>query len=398
MATSYLTPGIYVEEVSGGAKPIEAVSTQTAILVGIAPKADAFVYTPQACNSWEDFRRDFCTEDSKGTPLAWAVYGFFGNGGSRCYILNVGTGGTLQGDARKGTGLGVLESYDEPAMIAAPGYTAIADYRSLIDFAEKQGIIAILDGPERIADMKELTDAGTADAAPAEGDGKPKPPKPVGKKPPESNFAACYFPWLVMVDPFDPARRVNVPPSGHMAGLYGLNDSKRGVHKAPANYSVATAIGLTQRISRSEQGVLNPAGINCIRFFADSGIRVWGARTLARDPEWRYVNVRRWFNMCERSIMSGTGWCVFEPNDVCTRASIIRDCREFLKLQKASGALVGASYEQAFFVKCDAENNPPEVVNAGRLIIDIGVAPSKPAEFVIFRIGQWAGGTEVKAA
>src|SRR5262249_6461802 len=146
------------------------------------------------------------------------------------------------------------------------------------------GIIAILDGPERVSDLKELTDASIVDAA---GDGEAgKPPKPAtpggaakgfsGK--PVSDQAALYVPWLVMIDPFS-GEKVNVPPSGHIAGLYGFNDSKRGVFKAPANCELATVIGLSQRFSRAEQGVLNPAGINCIRYFPDGGIRVWGART-----------------------------------------------------------------------------------------------------------------------
>ena len=216
------------------------------------------------------------------------MYGFFANDGSRCYVLNLGIDGTLQGDARKGTGLAVLASYDEPAMICAPGYISAADQRALVDFAKSAGIIAILDGPERVADLKELTDASIVDAAPDGDTGKPpKPPAPGAAKfsgKPVSDQAAIYVPWVVMIDPFS-GDKVNVPPSGHIAGLYGFNDSKRGVFKAPANYELATVIGLSQRFSRAEQGVLNPAGINCIRYFPDNGIRVWGARTLSNDPE-----------------------------------------------------------------------------------------------------------------
>ena len=186
-----------------------------------------------------------------------------------------------------------------------------------------------------------------------------------------------------------------------MAGLYAFNDFQPtgGVHKAPANYGLRGVIGLSEPVTRAEQAVLNAAGVNCIRRFPTSGIRVWGARTLSLvDPEWKYINVRRLFTMIERSCAAGTQWVVFEPNDQITRNSVVRDLRAFLKLQWLQRALVGATPEEAFFVKCDDENNPPEVVDAGRLVVDIGIAPSKPAEFIIFRIGQWSGGTEVQAA
>jgi len=402
----YEVPGIYIEEQSTGTKPIEGVSTTTAAFLGLAPKADAYVNEPKACNSWSDFVRLFMDKDSKGTHLAYAVYGYFSHGARRCYVVNLGKDGTVAGDARKGTGVNALEAFDEPSMIAAPGFTSLADYRALIDHAEKmKDRVAILDGPPSVEDVKELTEVATAGGDAATGDpaaparGRGAAGRSSAKKPPESKYAACYYPWLTVRDPFAQGNvNVDVPPSGHIAGVYAMNDVQRGVHKAPANYPVRGALGLSRRVTPSDQEVLNPAGINCIRFFSDSGIRVWGARTLASDPEWRYVNVRRLFNFIEESISKGTRWVVFEPNDQITRNSIARDCRAFLKLQWIAGALVGATPEQAFFVKCDAENNPPEVVDAGRLVIDIGIAPSKPAEFVIFRIGQWAGGSETQAS
>jgi len=405
---SYETPGIFIEEVSTGAKPIAAVGTSTAAFLGVAPKSGAFKNEPRAINSWTEFCRDFVAPDSAGTDLARAVFGYFMNGGRRCYIVNIGADGTVAGNAREGTGIHTLDSYDEPAVVAAPGYTSPADYAALIEHCERLGDrVAILDGPERVKDVDELTKVGTIELDPAaadptatgtgKGKGKSTEVPSTGKRPRESKYAACYFPWLVVADPFGKGN-VHVPPSGHMAGIYAVNDVQRGVHKAPANYPVRTALGLSQRISNAEQGRLNPAGVNCIRFFTDAGIRVWGARSLAMDSEWRYINVRRLFNMIEKSIAGGTRWVVFEPNDQITRNSIIRDIRAFLKLQWLSGALVGATPEQAFFVKCDAENNPPEVVDAGRLVVDIGISPSKPAEFIVFRIGQWSGGSEVESA
>jgi phage tail sheath protein FI len=328
------------------------------------------------------------------------------NGGGRCYVVNLGKGGTVAGDARKGTGIHALNAYDEPSMILAPGCTEPADYRALIDHAEAhEDRVAILDAPARVDDVKDLTEVATAEPAPAGAPEEPAAARPRGAAPrsksrgaPKSNYAAIYYPWLVIADPFNEGKLVEVPPSGHMAGIYAMNDVRRGVHKAPANYPVRTAINLTRRVTHEEQGVLNDAGINCIRFFRDGGIRVWGARTRAEDPQWRYINVRRLFNMIKETIEEGSNWVVFEPNDTSTRNAVAFNCRAFLTLQWRAGALVGDTPEQAFFVKCDAENNPPEVVDAGRLIIDIGMAPSKPAEFIIFRVSQWRGGTEAQVA
>jgi len=393
---AYDVPGVYVEEVSTGAKPIGAASTSVPALVGLAPRSDRFVNEPRACNYWSEFVRDFMDEDSKGTNLAQAVYGFFQNGGRRCYVLNIGSHGSVAGDARKRTGILALEPFDEPSMIAAPGYTTPGDHRALLDFAENFQRFAILDVPERVEDVKELTEVGSEESA-VDVEAAKKP-RAKASRPPDSKYGACYYPSLVVKDPFSPGN-VTVPPSGHIAGIYAANDFSRGVHKAPANVPVRGACGLSHRLTRAEQGVLNMAGVNAIAFFKDAGIRIWGARTLSiTDPEWRYVNVRRLFNMIEDSIGSGTRWVVFEPNDQSTRNSVARDCRAFLTLQWRSGALVGKTPDEAFFVKCDEENNPTDVVDAGRLVVDIGVAPSKPAEFVIFRIGQWQGSTDVQAA
>ena len=213
----------------------------------------------------------------------------------------------------------------------------------------------------------------------------------------DRGFGAFYFPWIVVTDPFSPKETVAVPPSGHLAGIYARTDGTRGVHKAPANETVRGALDLTYRITQAEQGELNVLGVNCLRFFPTQGIRVWGARTLADSAsEWRYLNVRRLFNMIEESIGQGTRWVVFEPNDMTLWKSIKRDVTAFLTLQWRQGALLGATPEEAFFVQCDEETNPPEVIDAGQVVTVIGIAPVKPAEFVIFRIGQSAAGTEIE--
>jgi phage tail sheath protein FI len=164
------------------------------------------------------------------------------------------------------------------------------------------------------------------------------------------------------------------------------------VWKAPANEIVRGALGLETQLSRNEQDTLNPIGVNCIRSFAGRGVRVWGARTLSSDPAWRYVNVRRLFNYIEKSIELGTQWVVFEPNTPDLWARVRRDVGAFLSRSWREGMLFGLTASEAFYVKCDAELNPPEVRDAGQLVIDVGLAPVKPAEFVIFRLSQIAGG------
>ena len=195
----------------------------------------------------------------------------------------------------------------------------------------------------------------------------------------------------------DPATGTNryVPPSGHIAGIWARNDSERGVHKAPANEVVRGAVELQTQLTRTEQELLNPIGVNAIRAFPGRGIRVWGARTLSSDPAWRYVNIRRLFNFLEKSILAATQFAVFEPNDEALWGKLRRSISAFLVNQWRSGALFGATADQAFFVKCDEETNPAEIIDAGQVRCAIGVAPVKPAEFVVFELSQFSGGTSV---
>ena len=184
-----------------------------------------------------------------------------------------------------------------------------------------------------------------------------------------------------------------------MAGLYALTDSTRGVHKAPANMAIKGVGGLTKYVSRAEHDVLNPAGINVIRFFSREGIRVWGARTVAPPANnWKYLNVRRLFAMIEELIAISTRWVIFEPNDRPLWNDLKRDISAFLTVLHSQGALAGDHPDQAFFVKCDRETNPPEIVDLGQVVVVIGIAPVKPAEFLIIRIGQSAAGTTVETA
>jgi phage tail sheath protein FI len=206
----------------------------------------------------------------------------------------------------------------------------------------------------------------------------------------DSPYAALYYPWIKVENPIgvNGDAEVFIPPSGHIAGVWARTDETRGVWKAPANDTIRGCLDVAYGVTQNEQAVLNPIGINCIRPFGTRGIRIWGARTLASDSDWRYINVRRLFNMVEKTIADGTQWAVFEPNDVSLWEGIKRTLNAFLRGLWSAGALFGQSVDQAFYVKCDAENNPPESIDQGLLIVEVGIAPVKPAEFVVFRIAQ----------
>ncbi|MGH3695394.1 MAG: phage tail sheath family protein [Pseudonocardiaceae bacterium] len=210
----------------------------------------------------------------------------------------------------------------------------------------------------------------------------------------DSKYASLYYPWIKVFDPVT-SKNQFIPPSGHIAGIWARNDDTRGVHKAPANEIVRGAIELQTQLTKAEHDLLNPIGLNCIRSFPGRGIRVWGARTISSDPAWRYLNVRRLFNYLEESILIGTQWVVFEPNDDALWARIRRTISAFLVNEWRKGALFGLTPDEAFYVKCDRETNPAEGIDAGQVVCEIGVAPVKPAEFVIFRLAQFSGGTSL---
>lgn len=220
----------------------------------------------------------------------------------------------------------------------------------------------------------------------------------------EGNFscdhgqAALYYPWIKVPDMLNRRSKatIMIPPSGHVAGVWARTAIERGVHKAPANESVKGAVGLAYDVTKGEQEILNPIGVNCIRTFSASGIRIWGARTLATqsNPSWRYVNVRNLFNYLERSIERGMQWVVFEPNDHDLWGRVRRNVSAFLWTSWKEGMLFGQTPDEAFYVKCDEETNPEQMRDLGRLYVEVGVNPVKPAEFVIIRMGQWSGGSE----
>ena len=211
----------------------------------------------------------------------------------------------------------------------------------------------------------------------------------------DSKYAGIYGPWINVFDPLTNSEKL-CPPGGHIAGIYARSDTERGVHKAPANEKVNGALSLQIQITKEQQDILNPKGVNIIRSFPGRGPIVWGARTTSIDPNWKYVNVRRLFLYVEKSIEQSTQWVVFEPNNERLWSRIKATISNFLTDVWKSGALMGTSTDQAFFVKCDRTTMTQNDIDNGRLIVVIGIAPVKPAEFVIFRIAQTKGGSQVE--
>ena len=208
-----------------------------------------------------------------------------------------------------------------------------------------------------------------------------------------SSYAALYHPWLTVFDPLD-KKNIAIPPSGSIMGIYARSDNTRGVHKAPANEVVRACVGLDIPFNKGEQDILNPKGINLIRSFPGQGIRVWGARTVSSDPSWKYINVRRLFIFIEETIKANTSWAVFEPNDEALWTRVQRTISVFLTGMWRNGSLAGSSSDEAFFVNIGRNTMSQDDIDNGRLVCVIGVAPVKPAEFVIFRITQKTGDAE----
>ena len=512
---TYLSPGVYVEEVDSGSRPIEGVGTAVAGFVGLA-EAGPF-NQPTLVTNWSQYVSSFGSF-LEGSYLAHAVFAFFQNGGGACYIVRIGGDGaapvafaeppalgdgggssfrisaaapgpdgndltveisdgsaaspTAEGESaspsdqpfklvvkrrgdiveqfdnltpRRGrqnvrtlvnqqsqlirieesagaieapargevafaggagpapvrvtpddyignvgdrTGFAGLEAVDAVTMLAVPDLMA-AYQAGVVDLEGVQAVqLAMIAHCELMGDRVAILDPPPGLNAQQIQEWR------VDKAGYDSKYAALYWPWLKVFDPIA-AESVYVPPSGHMAGIWGRNDDTRGVHKAPANEVVRGAVGLELQITKNEHDQLNPVGINCIRSFPGRGVRVWGARTLSSDPAWRYLNVRRLFNYLEESILNGTQWVVFEPNDPALWAKIRRTLSAFLAMEWRKGALFGLNPDEAFYVKCDDETNPAESIDAGQVICEIGVAPVKPAEFVVFRLSQFSGGTSI---
>jgi phage tail sheath protein FI len=515
----YLYPGVYVEEVDTGNKPIEGVSTSIVGFLGIAERGPL---QPTLITSFSDFTNAFGSyvRDAKGDHyLAYAVEGFFQNGGQLCFVTRVASntppanltsldGGmrvTAVGPGAWGNNIAVqtapaglqsnpnlfkllvaywseasggpptplpdltqpipfnaqptvLETYDDISTLPTdstfyenqvnqisnlitvqqlnPGIPAIESIAGspptsaspmllvegidqpieLADFygddtdpANKTGLVALADLDEisilccpdesyfpnetniaqaLVSQCESLMYRFAILQSPVKA---PLPARHTPSVPSQRGYAAYYFPWLQITNP-STGVPVLVPPGGHIAGIYARSDNNVGVHKDPANEIILGIDQLQLPINNQAQSILNPIGVNCLRYFKGQGNLVWGGRTSSPDPDWKYINVRRLFIFVEHSIQLGTQWVVFEPNDQTLWARARRSVTDFLTGLWMDGMLQGATKDQAFFVRCDQTTMTQADIDNGRFIMLIGIAPVKPAEFVIFRIGQFSGG------
>jgi hypothetical protein len=371
----YQTPGVYKKDIF--ARPRAAFLTGVPVFLGLAERAPA--QPVQKLTLWPQFAEQFGTTAGY---LGVAVHAFFLNGGDVCYAVRLPDTSV---EALR-TGLQLVAPIDDIDLVcapdimwsgvpgAAPDPATVKSLQSeVLDYCVKQGDrLAILDGMPG-SDI-EVVRRQRRDLAGANG--------------------ALYFPW-VKVD--DSATGVGgfVPPCGHVAGVFARTDRATGVHKAPANQEVEGVVDLAAHVSNTDQERLNPEGINCIRSFPGRGIRVWGARTLSGETAWAYVNVRRIFLTATRWIeanLTGTG---FEPNDPQLWTRIGRELFVYFNGLFEQGALKGDSPQEAFYIKCDAETNPPEVREQGRVVTEIGLAPNLPSEFVVVRIIHGASGVTI---
>lgn len=402
---TYQTPGVYREDVF--LEPLAGLRTGVPAFLGYT-RDTALVPTnvPQTLTLWAQWESYF-GPPPEDTFLGYAVRGFFENGGRLCYVVRLDSTNPDRRAALCG-GLAALASLDAIDLVCAPdimrprGVAVAPDPNEartmqamVIKHCDAHGArFAILDsfpGASPATVIQQRQGLATAVRDPA----VPYCPSSLDRavQQPGTN-GALYYPWLkVPADPTLPERLV--PPCGHVAGAYARSDQRIGVHKAPANELLAGVVDLEIDVSDAEQDRLNQAGINCLRAFPGRGIRVWGARTLSSEAAWRYVNVRRLFLTVGRWIEQNMTGAVFEPNDLKLWARMGRDLTVYFNELFRQGALRGSTPQEAFYVKCDAETNPEEVRNAGRVVTEIGLAPGIPNEFVVVRIMQGAGGVTI---
>jgi phage tail sheath protein FI len=508
----YLYPGVYVEEIDTGNKPIEGVSTSTAGFLGVAERGPK---EPTLITSFNEYVRTYGKyyhePDGRQRYLAYGVEGFFQNGGKRCFVTRVVSATALPSDYTDSkilieavgggiwgnrVGLKIEDrknglfrltalywSADPPTPIVDPTsrdplklrdpnrrepqivevFDDLSANSVSSSFYERQinglsnlikvtkqadGIpdfltdVTLMSGGTAGADLTETDFLGDPAAEPGKKNGldsfneideislltspdefglgdntiitnglrdqcelrkdrfavlnAPQNPPPPATHDPSVNskYAAYYYPWLKVVDP-QTGVLVPVSPSGHVTGIYARSDIERGVHKDPANEVIRGIDSLQVQITNEHQAILNPKGVNALRYFRGMGNLVWGGRTTTSDPDWKYINVRRLFIFIEKSIERSTQWVVFEINDEPLWARVRRSISDFLTRLWMDNMLQGKVKEEAFFVRCDRTTMTQSDIDNGRLICLIGIAPVKPAEFVIFRIGQWYGGSDV---
>jgi phage tail sheath protein FI len=370
---TYQAPGVYVEETGFRAKPIEGAPTSVTAFVGPTLAVPVGRGEHPLVTSFAEFAAiyggldDLMLEGGGSAPnyVAHAARAFFEGGGKRLHVASTPAEAVAQDYA---DALAGLDELPEIAVVAAPGATDDAVIQLLVDHVEtpRRYRFAVLDAPKGAALAEVRTFRARYD----------------------SQHAALYHPWVLAADPAGDGATIAQPPSGFACAIFARTDLDRGVWKAPANEVVRGAVGLEQDVNTAMQEVLNPLGINCIRALPGRGIRLWDARTISSDPEFKYVNVRRLMTYLEASLDRGLQWAVFEPNGPRLWALVVQTASDFLLELWRNGGLLGVKPEEAFFVRCDRSTMTQADIDAGRLVCLIGVAPVQPGEFVIFRVGQ----------
>ncbi|MBO1351103.1 MAG: phage tail sheath family protein [Hormoscilla sp. GUM202] len=377
------TPGVYREEVFPTPPPV--LLTGVPAFLGYVEKGEA--NKPILLTLWDQFAENF---GAAYGYLAYAVRGFFENGGSPCYVVPLDdSANALTNGLEAIAPLNSMDLVCAPDLMRKVGATPVhppaaqvqEQQKAILEYCQRAGDrFAILDSLSPTVGMD--TQQSIAEAIAQRGEIL-------------SSSGALYYPW-VKVSKLDAAEnQVWVPPCGHVAGVYARSDRRVGVHKAPANELLEGVLDLKYNLTDAQQGQLNPLGINCLRAFRGRGIRVWGARTLSRDPNWTYINVRRLMITIGRWLELNLADAAFEPNNLRLWLRIEREISGYLGELLRQGALRGPNEESSFFVKCNAETNPPEVRDAGMAIAEIGIAPSVPAEFITMRIILGASGVSV---
>lgn len=319
--------------------------------------------------------------------LADAVSGFFMNEGARCYVAAVEMNAEWKVNARAKAltdALDMLAPLTDLDLIAIPDAMMLrddVDSQKVDEGAVRQLQKVVLDHCNRSGERFAILDA-----LPQQSEAAVKQQRARLSDDTEPINGALYYPWLKIDQPGLSRQPQLIPPCGHVAGVFARSDARAGVFKAPANEEIRGALDLELQIDATAQGRLNSKGINCLRAFPGRGIRVWGARTLSRDPNWRHINVRRMFLTLQRWIELNMTWANFEPNTPQLWVRITRELSSYLNELWKAGALAGQTADQAFYIKCDSETNPPELTEAGQTITEIGLAPNVPAEFIVVRI------------
>jgi uncharacterized protein len=391
------TPGVYREDIF--LEPTSALRTGVPVFLGYTEKSDVPLNTARLLTMWPQYEQHFGSLQAD-CYLAHAVAGFFQNGGSLCYVVRLEENERPPIEALV-QGLDMAATLDSIDLVCAPDIMSCKGHDSskesveavVADIIQMQG--KLLEHCDRLGDRLAILDAvGDAGMAEVAEPGQQLDAVTKQRALLSGVNGALYFPWVGVRSPNNSGARF-IPPSGHIAGIFSRTDQRSGVHKAPANEILEGVTDLQYPINNMEQGALNESGINCLRTFPGRGIRVWGARTLSHDPAWTYVNVRRLFLTAGRWIDRHMAGMVYEPNDPRLWARIGRELTTYFDGLFRQGALRGNTPEEAFYVKCDAETNPPDQREMGRVVTEIGLAPGIPAEFIVVRIMHGAGGITI---